>query len=112
MKFLFSNHLWNSRSSVKIMLVAAAVMLLFMLSGRDLWTQEARWASITWQMIYSGDYLHPYLGTRAYCDKPLLSYWLMIAVSKISGGLSIWALRLPPALAGILTVYCVYWLGD
>ncbi len=112
MKTPIANRLWNTPSSVKLMLIAAAIMLLFMLGGRDLWTQEWRWANISWYMIYSGDYLHPYLAEHAYYDKPLLSYWLMVAVSKIIGGLSTWALRLPPALAGISAIYCTYWLGN
>ena len=111
MKPSLSNRLWDTDASVKFMLVAAAIMFFFMLGGRDLWTQEWRWANISWQMIYSGDYLHPYLAEHAYYDKPLLSYWLMIAVAKIIGSLSNWALRIPPALASLLTVYCTYWLG-
>ncbi len=111
MKTSISNRLWDIPASVKFMLIAAAIMLLFMLGARDLWTQEWRWANISWYMIYSGDYLHPYLAEHAYYDKPLLSYWLMIAFSKLIGGLSTWALRLSPALAGITTIYCVYWLG-
>lgn len=104
-------YLWGNKARLRYLLVASALMLLCMLGGRELWTQEWRWADICWQMMYSGDYLHPYLAGEPYYDKPLLSYWLMIVFSYLVGGLSEWALRLPPALAGILTIYCTYRLG-
>lgn len=112
MKLSITERLFGQSARLSLMLFAAAVMLLFFLSGHDLWTQEWRWADISWQMIYSGDYLHPYLAGAAYYDKPLLSYWLMIGFSYLVGGLNSWALRLPPALAGILAIYCTYFIGN
>ena len=46
-----------------------------------------------------------------YYDKPLLSYWLMIASSYLTGHLSEWSLRLPSALAGIISVACICSIG-
>jgi 4-amino-4-deoxy-L-arabinose transferase-like glycosyltransferase len=62
-------------------------------------------------MIRSGDYLHPYLYGNAYYDKPLLSYWLAIAVARAFGRLNEAALRVPSALAGLLSIWLVYRLG-
>jgi 4-amino-4-deoxy-L-arabinose transferase-like glycosyltransferase len=107
-----SNRLWGEQAPVTLLLLGAALMLFFMLGGREFWTQEWRWADISWQMIYSGDYLHPYLGGAPYYDKPLLSYWIMIIFSRLVGSVNEWALRLPAALAGMLAVWCTYQIGS
>ena len=73
---------------------------------------ESRWAAVTLQMILRNDYLHPFIYTGPYYDKPLLSYWLILACAKAIGGLNEWALRLPSAFATILTVYCTYSIGQ
>lgn len=91
--------------------IAAAAVLFICLGGRELWTQETRWADISWYMMYSKDYFHPYLAGNPYYDKPLLSYWLMILFSRMVGGLNEWALRLPAAIAGLIAVYYIYQLG-
>jgi len=90
---------------------AAAALLLVMLGARELWTLEARWADICWRMIHSGDYVHPNLGGVTYYDKPLLSYWLMIVTARLVGGLSVWTLRLPSVLAGLLALWCTVDIG-
>lgn len=102
---------WNRKTSIKWLLFFTALILLTMLGTRELWTQEWRWADISWNMMFSGDYFHPYLGDVPYYDKPLLSYWVMIVFSHLLGGLSTWSLRLPAALAGILAVFCTYRVG-
>jgi 4-amino-4-deoxy-L-arabinose transferase-like glycosyltransferase len=102
----------DKETSVKWLIFCAALMLLVMLGARELWTQEWRWANISWNMMFSGDYFHPYLVDAPYYDKPLLSYWLMIAFSKVMGGLSTLSLRLPAALAGILAIFCTYRVGS
>jgi len=86
-------------------------MLLIMLGGRELWTLEARWADICWHMLNSGDYVHPNLGGTTYYDKPLLSYWLMLFAARLIGGLSVWALRLPSVLAGLVVLWCTFDIG-
>lgn len=111
MRTILADYLWGSKARLSYLLIGSAILLCTALGARELWTQEWRWADICWNMIYSSDYLHPYLAGEPYYDKPLLSYWLMIVFSHILGGLTEWALRLPSALAGILTVYCTYRLG-
>lgn len=104
--------IWCAETSVKYLLIAAAIMLFWALGARELWTQEWRWANISWYMLYTGDYLHPVLAGAAYYDKPLLSYWLMIICSHLVGGLNEWALRLPSALAGLVAIWSTYRIGS
>ncbi len=63
-------------------------------------------------MFYRQDFLHPYLGMNRYYDKPLLSYWLIVLVAKLIGGLNTWALRIPSALAAVLSIWSIVKLGE
>ena len=94
-----------------LLLTATAVMLFVMLASFPLWTGETCWSAVTWQMLHSGNYWHPSIYWEPYYDKPLLSYWLIIGFAKLFHGLNTYILRLPSALAGIVTVFCTYKLG-
>lgn len=107
-----SDYLWGEKAKLHYLLITSAVVLLAMLNVRELWTQEWRWADITWYMVYTKDYFHPYLAGAAYYDKPLLSYWLMILSSHLFGGASGFSLRFPSVIAGLLVIWCTYKLGE
>ncbi|HVE44362.1 MAG TPA: glycosyltransferase family 39 protein [Gammaproteobacteria bacterium] len=102
---------WGEQARLRYLLIAAAALLFCCLGSREIWTQEHRWADIVFGMFYRNDFLHPYLGQATYYDKPLLSYWLIAAVAKISGALTTWSLRLPSVLAGMLAITSIYSLG-
>lgn len=108
---VISSYLWGDRSRFRYLLMVSCLLLLAWLGGRELWTQEHRWADIVTGMFLRQDFFHPYLGEATYYDKPLLSYWLMAIIAKLSGGLTTWALRLPSAFAGLLAVWSIYRLG-
>lgn len=103
--------LWGKRAKLSYLIIASIVLLFTFLGAREIWTQEHRWADIVAGMFYRHDFLHPYLGEARYYDKPLLSYWLIVLVAKLWGGLSIWTLRIPSALAGLLAVWSIYKIG-
>jgi 4-amino-4-deoxy-L-arabinose transferase-like glycosyltransferase len=107
----WSEVLWGKNAKVIYLLLAATVLLLTMLGSREIWTQEHRWADIVSGMFYRHDFLHPYLGESDYYDKPLLSYWLIAGLSYVTGQFSMWAMRLPSALAGLLAVWSIYRIG-
>jgi len=106
-----SDRLWGSRAKLSYLMIASMLVLFTMLGGREIWTQEHRWADIVSGMFYRHDFLHPYLGNNNYYDKPLLSYWLIAIIAKLYGGLTAWSLRLPSALAGLLAIWSTYSLG-
>ena len=110
-KVRIADYLWGTKYSIFILIIATAILMFFMLDAKELWTQEWRWANICQQMILRQDFFHPYLANVNYYDKPLLSYWLMTGTSYLIGNLNLWALRLPSALAGTITVWCTYQLG-
>jgi 4-amino-4-deoxy-L-arabinose transferase-like glycosyltransferase len=107
----WSERLWGPRSQFIYLFIAAIVMLFTLLGVRELWTQEHRWADIVFAMMHTGDYLHPSLEGMEYYDKPLFSYWLIVALATVMGKLTVWVLRVPSALAGLLAIWSIYRLG-
>lgn len=88
-----------------LLLAALLATLAFSFQGtRAVWSRdEGRYTENALQMIASGHYLVPaYSDTRSNFTKPPLTYWA-IAVSVLAFGHNTWAVRLPNALAFILT---------
>lgn len=107
----FSEFFWGEQAKFLTLFLAAIILLFGMLGTHEIWTQEHRWADIVTEMFYRHDFLHPYLENNPYYDKPLLSYWLIIAFTYLTGHFSVWALRLPSAFAGLLAIWSIYRLG-
>ncbi len=103
----------NLRDSVPtIVFWSAAVLLsLWALGERGLWGAEDRWAEITREMLLTRDFFHPCINGEPYFDKPLLGYWLIALVATVTGRLDEWAVRLPSAIAGLLTLGATINLG-
>src|ERR1700756_3295406 len=106
-----AGRLWGPPAPPALLFAHAAAVVFVKLGAAELWTLEGRWAAVCAHMLRSGDYLHPYLFGAPYYDKPLVSYWLMIAASRLLGRLNETALRLPSALAGLASIWLVYKLG-
>jgi 4-amino-4-deoxy-L-arabinose transferase-like glycosyltransferase len=95
-----------------VLLFTAVFFLSFWAIGhRSLWGAEGRWAEVTREMLISKDFFHPTIGGRPYFDKPLLTYWVIAAFSAITGRLDEFFLRLPSALAALITLVCTIYLG-
>lgn len=105
------SYLWGEKFSPWYLIFASLLVMFFLLGSRDLWTQESRWANICQQMIIKHDYFHPFLDSENYYDKPLLSYWMMIGLSYIFG-LGKWALRIPGVIAGLISIWACYKIGE
>lgn len=103
--------LWSETTRTGWLLGGSSILLLAFLGTGELWTHEGRWAVICLKMMQTGQYFHPYQFDEAYYDKPLLSYWIMIAFARLLGGLHEWALRLPSVLSAILSIWCTYRIG-
>ncbi|MEW6518857.1 MAG: glycosyltransferase family 39 protein [Thermodesulfobacteriota bacterium] len=91
--------------------LAAVLLSLWSLGYRGLWASEGRWAEVTREMLLSGDFFHPNINGQPYFDKPLLTYWLVAAVSLVTGHLNEWTVRLPSALSLLAAVAITVWLG-
>src|SRR5207237_6523819 len=85
-------------------LAASAVLFFARLGDRGVVSEELRWAEVAREMRLTGDYLRPTVNGRTYYDKPLGTYWLIVAASHLTGGVDEAAARLPAAAAGWLGV--------
>src|SRR5271165_5029955 len=85
----------------------AAVLVLARLGARALWASEGRWAEIVREMLLSSNYFWPTINGKLYYDKPLLSYWFIVAATPLTSGISETAARLPSALFGLAGVALV-----
>lgn len=102
-----------SKYRAESLLLSTAAILLFLAieGGRGLWASEGRWAEVVREMFISGDFFHPTIGGEPYFDKPLLTYWIIAAFSALTGRLNEFIVRLPSALAALVTLACTMYLG-
>ena len=96
--------------------LAAALVFLGGLGGRDLWEpDEPRHGAIAEEMrelrYGPGQLIIPRLNGEPYSQKPPLYYWLAAGAGASGGFVTEGAARLPSALAGLLTVLVVYRFG-
>lgn len=85
--------------------VSLAAMLFFLRLGeRGLWGPEGRWGSIAREMQLSSNYFWPTINGNVYYDKPLLSYWFVLAASRLTDGVNETATRLASAASGLAGV--------
>jgi 4-amino-4-deoxy-L-arabinose transferase-like glycosyltransferase len=98
-----STDIVGQRAAVGAMLLAA-VLFLVRLGARAFWASEFRWAEIAREMLANGNYFWPTINGRVYYDKPLGTYWLVIAMAHLSGTMNEVVARLPCAIAGLIGV--------
>jgi len=95
----------NPRLRGVLLLLALVVFALALQGSRGLFTtDEGRYTAVAVNMLDSGDFVTPQLSERvAHYTKPPLTYWALAASMALFGH-NEWAVRLPNALAFVLTV--------
>jgi 4-amino-4-deoxy-L-arabinose transferase-like glycosyltransferase len=112
MDAVFALHMdWRHRVAFAAVLILAAVLFGARLGERSLWSEELRWAEIPREMEQTGRYFWPTINGKPYYDKPLGSYWLVLAASRVRGNLDEAAARWPCAVSGWLGVLLVMLIG-
>jgi 4-amino-4-deoxy-L-arabinose transferase-like glycosyltransferase len=103
----------NHPISYPLLLAAVSGLLFFPgLGTRDFWAPgEPIYGEVIRVMFEKNNWLVPMLNGQIYADKPVLYFWLALVLSKISGGVSEWTVRLPAALGGLGLVLAVYHFG-
>ena len=71
---------------------------------------EPRYAQVAREMYQRADLITPTLGGHSWFEKPALLYWIMMAAFRLCGSTET-AVRLGPAVFGLLTVVAVFWVG-
>ncbi|MEJ5251190.1 MAG: glycosyltransferase family 39 protein [Chthonomonadetes bacterium] len=93
---------------VALPLVAIGMGCFFGIGAAGLFDlDEGLYATAARQMVESGDWLVPRVGTDAFFDKPPLTYWAQALSMKVFGFTPL-AARLPSALAGALTAWLIW----
>jgi 4-amino-4-deoxy-L-arabinose transferase-like glycosyltransferase len=85
-------------------LLLTTILYFVKLGARALWASEFRWAEIAREMSLTHRYFWPTINGRLYFDKPLGSYWLVLAASWITGRIDEAATRIPSAAAATVAV--------
>lgn len=92
--------------------ILLAIFYAVWIGGYALFTpDEGRYSEVAREMVASGDYVTPRLNGVAFLDKPALYYWLQASAINLFG-VKEWALRLWPALIGILGCLVTYLAGN
>lgn len=94
-----------------LLLVAALLLLGYRLGvepvGRN---SEKRCHEVAATMVETGNWLVPYYDGEPRLQKPPLYYWMSATVSEAMGGHSLFATRLPSAIAaGLLLLLVYFW---
>lgn len=71
---------------------------------------EGRYNEVAREMLVSGDFITPRINGIPFLDKPIFYYWLQASAIHLFG-LKEWALRLFPALFGVLGCLVTYCCG-
>ena len=94
-----------------ILILLSAVLYLFRLGSFSLYdAAETTYGEFVKNMLRSGDWLTLHYNGAVIFDKPPLYYWLAALIAKLIG-FNEWAMRLPAAISGVLTVVTTYLLG-
>ena len=96
------------KKNLSIIFLLLAAVYLIPLGVRDFFSpDETRYAEIGREMLVRNNWVTPYLNGVTYFEKPVLSYWLFAASEKILGENN-FAVRLPCALAALLSALLIY----
>jgi len=99
------------RSDLLKLAVAAGVLFFISLGARDLWNpNEPIYGRAVAEMEDRGDWLIPTVNGQVFAEKPILYYWGALASAELLGGVDEFSLRVPSAIAGLLSVLLTYLL--
>jgi 4-amino-4-deoxy-L-arabinose transferase-like glycosyltransferase len=101
----------TTKSFFYLLLGVAVFILIAHLDLPPLWGSEGRWAVIARSMFRSGDLFSPVLGVGSYWDKPLLSYWQILPISYLSGGVSEFTARFPSVVWAVIMLLLTHGLA-
>lgn len=97
----------SERIFYRILLLLAALPVLFTLPLDVIDIDSSQYASISRELVLSGDFFTLFDNGRRYLDKPILTFWT-IATSFSLFGISNIAFRIPAIFLSLLSVYSIY----
>ena len=88
------------------------ISYLYDLNGNDVWTMvESYYVEAVREMWERNNFIEVYYNYQLRFNKPIMTYWLVLASSAIFG-ISEFAARLPIALAGLGAIALTYGIGN
>ncbi len=101
----------TERRNLLILIFLAGLLFFFKLGSFSLYdAAETTYGEFVKNILATGDWLTLRYNGAVIFDKPPLYYWLAALLSKLIG-FNEWAMRLPAAICGVLTVLTTYALG-
>lgn len=97
----------SERIFYRILLLIASLPVLFTLPLDVIDIDSSQYASISRELVLSGDFFTLFDNGRRYLDKPILTFWT-IATSFSLFGISNIAFRIPAILLSLLSVFSIY----
>jgi 4-amino-4-deoxy-L-arabinose transferase-like glycosyltransferase len=95
-----------------LLLAAGGPLFFWRLGSHDLWPpDEPRFGLVAREMRARGDYIVLSRNDQLYTDKPPLFFWAINGFGALRGGVDEWAARLPSAVASLLTLGLIVFLG-
>lgn len=99
------------RQDLLVLGLGAALLFSLCLGARDLWNpNEPLYGQAVVEMAARSDWTLPTVNGEVFGEKPILYFWLALAMSKPFGHVDELTLRLPSALAGVASVLLLYLL--
>jgi 4-amino-4-deoxy-L-arabinose transferase-like glycosyltransferase len=99
-------------AQVALLLGLCFIVYFVNLGQWDLWNpDEPRYAQVSREMVNGGDWILMHRNGALYTDKPPLFFWLIALSSFLWQGFSPFAVRIPSALFGTLTVLITFFIG-
>lgn len=96
---------------ILVALTIAGLYLGVGVADHAIWSpSEPAFAGVVWELSTGSGLLVPHINGMAYLEKPPLSYWLALSMSRLCGVLNAWVLRLPGVLlglAGLIVIHAV-----
>ena len=94
-------------------LVAALAALVYLPGAGEPFsnTAECQEALVVWEMVHSGDWVLPRINGEQIPSKPPLYHWIAIGFSRLAGGVTELAVRLPSIIAAAAAVGLVFAAG-
>lgn len=97
----------SERIFYRILLLLASLPVLFTLPLDVIDIDSSQYASISRELVLSGDFFTLFDNGRRYLDKPILTFWT-IATSFSLFGISNIAFRIPAIFLSLLSVFSIY----
>ena len=110
--------IWAQEYRYVLLLVVGVLVYIAFLGLRDVWyPDEPDIAEVARAMFLSGDWVSPRRMGEIWVDYPPMIYWIGTVSSHLLGGMSAFSLRLPNAIAALMTIFIIAgagrrWFGD